>query len=200
MSKLRRGELNGGSDVSLLSKLGRSVKKRLIPALTGFATGGLGGAVAAVVGAGRPRGGGGAAPPIAVLPRGQPMSMMAGLPVIARAGRAVLPQLQRVIPGAGRVGAAAGGLVRGARALAGNKWSKRAIAAAGYYQIGQLVYDTAGNLVGQVGRRRMNPLNHRALRRAISRVKSARKICRTVEKLSGGGRRRAAPCPPKKCR
>ena len=72
------------------------------------------------------------------------------------------------------------------------KWTKRAAAAAGYIVIGGLVYDAAGNLMGKAASRRMNPLNHRALSRAIRRVKGAKRICRKVESITGSRARRAS--------
>ena len=85
----------------------------------------------------------------------------------------------------------------GAARLAGQfprvvKWTKRAAAAAGYLVIGGLVYDAAGNLIGKAASRRMNPLNHRALSRAIRRVKGAKRICRKVESITGTRARRAS--------
>jgi hypothetical protein len=76
------------------------------------------------------------------------------------------------------------------------KWSKRAATAAGYIVTGGLVYDSAGNLIGQATTRRINPMNHRALNRAIRRVCAAKKISKKIEKLTGGGTRRKV-CAPK---
>lgn len=48
---------------------------------------------------------------------------------------------------------------------------------------GDAIYDAAGNLIGyKQKRRRMNPLNPRAARRAIRRVKSVRKMLHNIEK------------------
>lgn len=48
---------------------------------------------------------------------------------------------------------------------------------------GDYLYDAAGNIIGQKQRhRRMNPMNVKAARRAIRRVKAARKILRNIEK------------------
>lgn len=99
------------------------------------------------------------------------------------------------LPGAGPA-ARAGAVIAGGRALMRNptvqRWSRRAARAAGYAVAGSLIYDAAGNIIGQAKSRRMNPLNHRALKRAIRRVKSAKKICNEVEKIAGG-RRRSSP-------
>lgn len=49
--------------------------------------------------------------------------------------------------------------------------ARAAIIAAGGYEIGKLLYDAAGNLLGRAHkRRRMNVLNPRALRRSMRRV------------------------------
>lgn len=48
---------------------------------------------------------------------------------------------------------------------------------------GDYLYDKAGNIIGTRRRtRRMNPMNVKAARRAIRRVKSARKILKSIEK------------------
>lgn len=54
--------------------------------------------------------------------------------------------------------------------------------AAGYVVAGSLVYDAAGNLVGTTGSRQINPLNHRAARRAVRRIKAVRKLCHSIER------------------
>lgn len=66
---------------------------------------------------------------------------------------------------------------------------RAAASAAGWVAIGAYWLDAAGNIVGVRTSRRMNPLNHRALRRAISRVKGATKICREVERITAPRRR-----------
>lgn len=109
-------------------------------------------------------------------------------------GLSTLPAL----PGVGR--AVAGGataLVKAARSPTVRKWSKRAIDAAGAILIGEAVYDAAGNYLGQRSRRRINPMNHRALNRAIRRVCAAKKISKKIEKLTGSGRRSSIKCSPK---
>lgn len=58
-----------------------------------------------------------------------------------------------------------------------------------------LLFDELGNLIGGTRkRRRMNPLNARAARRAIRRIKAVRKITRDIEKSlpKQAARRRAA--------
>jgi hypothetical protein len=49
--------------------------------------------------------------------------------------------------------------------------AKAAVILAGGYEIGKLLFDAAGNLIGRTHkRRRMNVLNPRALRRSMRRV------------------------------
>jgi hypothetical protein len=129
--------------------------------------------------------------------------------VAAAAGRA-LPNLPAVIPGAGRIVSTVGrvggvgavvGAARGAAARYPGvvKWTKRAAEAAGYYVIGRQILDSSGMLVGQTAVRRINPLNHRALSRACRRIKSAKKILKKVERITGGSARRTS-CAPKRAR
>lgn len=127
---------------------------------------------------------------------GQNMQI-AGLPMI-------LPGAGAIARGAGAViarGAArgAGAMVRGMTKQGFARFSKSAARLAGYTIIGQWIYDQAGNLVGQAPARRMNPLNHRALSRACRRIKSAKKILKKVERLTGGTHQRRA-CAPKRAR
>jgi hypothetical protein len=75
--------------------------------------------------------------------------------------------------------------------------SKRAARALGYVTLGGLVYDLAGNLVGETSTRRMNPLNAKALNRSIRRVCAAKKISKKIEKLTGTSPRRKAVCAPR---
>lgn len=104
----------------------------------------------------------------------------------------------RAIPGIGsgirQVGRFAGPVVRGATAAwkRAPAWSRAAAKAAGYIVIGATVFDGDGNEVGRVAGRRMNPLNHRALSRAIRRVKGAKRICRKVDSIVGSRARRAS--------
>lgn len=90
-----------------------------------------------------------------------------------------LPALPRVIPGVGKAVKMAGKVA--------------SAAATGYF-----IYDAAGNLIGtRKKHRRLNPMNHRALNRAIRRVCAAKKIAKKIEKLTGSGSRRKAACSPK---
>lgn len=119
----------------------------------------------------------------------QPMGMLGTLPALGGIARTLPTVLPRVLPG---VGAAVG---RGVSTVARGgirRWSKAAAKAAGYTIVGQAIYDAAGNLIGHTSRRRINPLNHRALSRAITRVCSAKKIVKKIEKLTGGTKRRVS--------
>jgi len=119
----------------------------------------------------------------------QPMGMVGTLPALGGVVRALPTALPRVLPGIG----AATRTIGGAVARGGiRKWSKAAAKAAGYTIVGQAIYDAAGNLIGHTSRRRINPLNHRALSRAITRVCSAKKIVKKIEKLTGGTKRRVS--------
>lgn len=85
------------------------------------------------------------------------------------------------LPGVGsRVGTA---IATVARSGAVQKFSRRAMQALNLYAIGSIVYDAAtGQPVGQVGRRSMNPLNYRALKRATRRICAYQKINRKIER------------------
>lgn len=137
--------------------------------------------------------------------RVSPMPIQAGLaiPRLPAPGGAIV----RSLPGLGRVGGAVAGAGRAVgRAMSGAtgrqvmRWSKRAAEAAGYIVTGSYILDAAGNMVGTVKRRQMNPLNHRALKRAARRVQASRKLLKQIEKLAGVSHRRAAPCAPKRKR
>lgn len=74
------------------------------------------------------------------------------------------------------------------------KYGRRQARAAGWMPWGRYWVDR-GVIVGCRYTRRMNPLNPRALRRAIRRVKGATKIAREVDRITGSRRRRALPAP-----
>lgn len=125
-----------------------------------------------------------------------------------RATAMALPALPGMVAGGRALVRGAGPLARagiGAGRALVRKYPKsaRALAELGLFAAGGMVFDAVtGEPVGIVARRRMNPLNHRALRRAISRVCSARRICAQVEQIAGPRRRRVcAPrkrCPPRR--
>lgn len=61
--------------------------------------------------------------------------------------------------------------------------ARRAPAVAAGAAIGTMLYDAAGNIIGRrKRRRRINPMNMRAARRAIRRIKGARKMLQQIER------------------
>lgn len=104
------------------------------------------------------------------LPGGGGGIVKTGLPFVAAAGAAALPALR----------AAAPAVIQGAKNLI-PKISPRVAKALGWVSVGALVYDAAGNLMGRKAVRHMNPLNGRAAKRAIRRIKAVRKIVRGIE-------------------
>lgn len=88
---------------------------------------------------------------------------------VIRAGSR-LPPLPpvRSLPGIGRVGGG-GGIIRSAAGTAA----------------GVAIYDAAGNLIGtRAPRKRMNPLNHRALSRALRRVEAAKRMTKRLNAIT----------------
>jgi hypothetical protein len=146
--------------VSLLKKLGKTLSKgvRAVGKLAVKATpaGRVLGALRGVTAAG----GGIAA-----------ASMLPALPAIGGA-------VARSLPGIGRVGGAvAGAAGRVIRSPVG-----RAVGAAA---TGVAIYDAAGNMLGyQKKRRRINPMNWRALNRALRRVEKAKKAAKRINAVS----------------
>jgi len=128
--------------------------------------------------------------------------------IFSKLGKSVGKVLRKVAPAAGMLPGPAGalaklGLLGGAGAAAVKLSTSRAMvpiskglasipgrglvktgaAIAGGTIAGEAIYDAAGNLIGyKPRRRRMNPLNPKAARRAIRRVKSVRKMLQTIEK------------------
>lgn len=99
------------------------------------------------------------------------MGIVAGLPAIGGA-------VARTLPGIGRVGSAVGGAVT---RVAGSRVGRAVGAAAA----GVAIYDAAGNLLGyQKKRRRINPMNWRALNRALRRVEKAKKAAKRINAVS----------------
>lgn len=119
-----------------------------------------------------------------------------------------LAPVLKAMPGSGAVVSALGSAARAVAPYAGTaaRLLQRYPTAAGI--IGGFLVDAAGQWIlsphgkrVSVKRRRINPLNVRALNRAIRRVHSAKKICSRVDKLVGHHRRRAPPVGCKKrCR
>lgn len=127
-----------------------------------------------------------------------------GRSTMTAASMPALPQApMRVMPGVGsgvastavRLAGRAVGTAVGA--VRSGKVSKALARAMGWVVVGSVAYDMAGNIMGTVTKRRMNPLNHRALNRAIRRVCGAKKISKKIEKLTGGGGRRKVACAPR---
>lgn len=182
--------------MSLLSKVGKFAKKALrtvAPLIPGPI-----GAIAGIAtqmpqrGRGMPSMTGGGFPQLPRIPTTTQAGI--GLPSIIPK----LPGMVRSLPGVGAVG---GAVARGAQAIArspaARKWSKRAIQAVGGYTIGSAVFDAAGNFLGHRARRTMNPLNPKAARRAIRRVKAVRKLCHSIESQLPKAKSRGA-CPPRR--
>jgi hypothetical protein len=157
--------------MSLLKKIGKAVKKVAKPVISAvkpaLMTSPLGRVVtagASVLGAA-----GGGYSSAAVIPG-------------AGAIMGALPQIGRSLP-------AIGGAVRRIPQMASGlpRWSRQAAKAAGYTVVGGLVYDAVGNLIGAASKsRRINPLNSRALNRAMRRVCAAKKVCERVSNITAG--------------
>jgi len=117
-----------------------------------------------------------------------------GFPALPGVG--ALSRLPSIARGAGRV---VGGAARGVGALARQyprtaAMSRAVAEALGYTIVGGWILDQAGNVFGRVKKRRINPLNHRALMRACRRIKSSKKILKKVERVCGtSSPRRSAP-------
>jgi len=109
---------------------------------------------------------------------------LSGMPSIASPPTLManmLPAIRTALPG---IAGQAGRIVRSPAAQRVGRWSRRAAEAAGYIVVGSQILDAAGNPVGRVPSRRINPLNARALRRSMSRVRAARGICQRVDELT----------------
>jgi len=134
---------------------------------------------------------------IQIPPIGQPsgvmnMSILGGLGSIA--GRVA----GRSLPGIGATAVSAGrGVISAGRGLIQRyPRSARVLRDLGLFAVGGLVYDAAGNLMGQrAPARRINPMNVKAMRRSIRRVKAGRKICAEIDRMLPK-RRAAAACAP----
>lgn len=172
--------------MSIFSKLGKSLKKTLRP-LVGVAAPILGGAIGGPLGAsiGKTIGGALSRPRSSAMTAALP-SMQTALPALA------LPALgtaARILPGIGRsVGTIAKlPAVRAAGRLARD---------VGTVVVGGLIIDSmTGQVIGRKRSRRINPLNPKAARRAIRRIKSVRKICLDIER-SLPRQRQSRACPP----
>lgn len=98
------------------------------------------------------------------------------------AAASMLPALPAALPTIGRVGVGVASRVGGAITRAAGSRAGRAIGAAA---TGVAIYDAAGNLLGyQKKRRRINPMNWRALNRALRRVEKAKKAAKRINAVS----------------
>jgi hypothetical protein len=108
----------------------------------------------------------------------------AGLPALPT----VIGYGTRALPGLGKVA------VGGVRGVAGKVGRAVGGAATGY-----AIYDAAGNFLGTRKKyRRMNPMNYRALKRAVKRIKGARKFVRLIDKVGGPVHKSRGACAPKR--
>lgn len=171
--------------MSLFKKLGRAIRP-LAGAALGVVGGAFGGPAGAAIGSRiggviAQRGRGRSVP----FPRTQGMGI-AALPVLAGAAR--------ILPGLGRIGSTIG---RVARTPAARRVG-RVAGAIGTVVSGGLILDAlTGEVVGRRRSKRINPMNVKAMRRAIRRVKGGRKICNEIERMLPKRRSSAAaPCPP----
>jgi len=94
---------------------------------------------------------------------------------IVKAGSKVLPSI-RALPGVGSVRAALPAIRRVGGAAAG---------AVGAAATGVAIYDAAGNFMGTRKKgRRINPLNHRALTRALRRIEKVKHSMKRVNAIT----------------
>lgn len=115
---------------------------------------------------------------------------MAGASMVPRVAQGAITAARGAMTPYG-IGRIAGRGYSVARQLFRKPTARKAAEAAGWIGIGALWYDPqSGQVVGRRMQRRMNPLNHRALRRAISRVKGAKRICNEVERITRAPARR----------
>lgn len=149
----------------------------ILPIVSGFLPPGVGGAVNALTGLISGAGGGkgkGSSPQAGGLPA------IIG-PIISRVLPSTVPSLPRI------VGPTAGGVVGGlvGNLLGGGGGAVTGACPSGYH----LAKDGSGRCVRN---RRMNSLNPRAFRRAVRRLKGARRFAREVEKVFPRPRRAPA--------
>jgi hypothetical protein len=114
-------------------------------------------------------------------PKATQAGMLPALPAVIGAGARVLPGLGRVVTTAGKVAGSRVGRAVGAAAT------------------GIAIYDAAGNFLGTRKKyRRMNPMNYRALKRAVKRIKGARKFVKLIDKVGGPVHKSRGACAPKR--
>lgn len=205
---IQTSELNKGvPDLSLLGTLAQTVGRVLSPTMP--ILGGLLGSLGGNGGGSQPGigYGGGGLPMVTVTPQvGLPASQQASISAAALPGLpGVLRTLPQVLPRIG--GAVAGVAGKAYSALPANvraqlpRIARDAAIAAGLYIAGGLVYDAAGNLVGRTRRRRrMNPLNYRAAKRAARRLCAVQDLCADISKALPTRAPRARRSRRRKCR
>jgi hypothetical protein len=168
--------------VSLLKKVGKLVKKVGVAA-TGFATGGPLGAIAAI-----------AAPPLskqAPSLTGVSVPQALALPTVMPGLGTIASQVGKVLaraPAPAALGFAAGQMVPSQVEVTGDGspgCACQKVLASGKIRRGRIGADGRCHFP-----RRINPANHRATRRALRRVKTARKFMQAIERELP---RRAAP-------
>lgn len=115
--------------------------------------------------------------PIGAIARGiGTVGAMGAATAMAGPAMKALPAIGRSLPGIGRLGGAARTVGR----VGG-----RVIGAAGVAATGVAIYDAAGNYLGQKKRsRRINPLNHRALKRAMSRIEKSKNLVKRLNSIT----------------
>lgn len=117
---------------------------------------------------------------------GAPAAAMRALPTVGGAMTRVLPGVGAVASGALAGARAAGGYVRGNLPTI----AREVAIGTGLTVAGSMLFDQSGNVVGRLKRRRMNPMNAKAARRAIRRVVAVRKILSKIERGLPRARRR----------
>lgn len=168
--------------MSLLGNLAGGIGK--LAGVASFIPGPIGAAARGIYAAssivGAVSGGGGRTP----LP---PSTAAAGLPAMPGGGRGTA----LVKAGGALVSAGAGAVRRFAGSPGGKKLGALVSAGVdltGAYYIGKSLFASDGTKL--LTNRTMNPMNHRALRRAIRRVKGAKRLAREVEKITHHCKRR----------
>lgn len=161
--------------MSLLKKIGKFAKRavRKVAPLASMIPGPIG-AAAGVLGAVTAK-----RPPISEFGS---MSILPALPSLPAAVGGAVRALPRILPGAGR---AAGSVMQGVRRAVGSQAARRVGRAVGVAATGVAIYDAAGNLLGYRKKRRsINPMNWRALNRALKRVEKAKKAAKRINAVS----------------
>jgi len=156
--------------VSLIKKIGKVLKKgkgllkvaQFVPGPVGMAARGLQAGIAAVS-------------TIGVVKAGQ-----AGIRSLR--GTTSMSMMPRVMGGLPAVLPGAGAILGGVAGRIGMRGIARTVAGGA---VGAAIFDAAGNLIGYgKKRRRINPLNYRALKRALRRVEGAHNAMKRVGRIT----------------